>query len=39
MGRSARLARRFSLSFFVNRRAWSQATQSVPEVEFSATDK
>ena len=39
LGRLARLARRFSLSFFVNRRAWSQATQSVLEVEFSTTDK
>ena len=39
LGRSARLARRFSLSFFLNRRAWSQATQSVLELEFSTTDK
>ena len=39
VGRSARLARRFSLSLFLNHRAWSQATQSVPEVEFSTTDK
>ena len=33
------LARRFSLSLFLNHRAWSQATQSVLEVEFSTTDK
>ena len=37
LGRSARLARRFSLSLFLNHRAWSQATQSVLEVKFSTT--
>ena len=39
LGRATRLARRSFLSFFPNPRAWSQATQSVLEVEFSTTDK